>query len=104
MVASVIDSDTLRQELQQLATINLEETTFEDKRDILNKLDMRVYPSEDLKTMRVKCRLKLMIAGDENGSSGEDGCGIVMFGLPKLEDHPCRGVLKRIRVSVDLVS
>ncbi len=27
-----------------------------------------------------------------------------LYGLPKLEDHPCRGVLKRIRVSVDLVS
>ena len=85
---SAIDSDTLRQELQQLATKNLEEATFEEKRDIINRLSIRVYPSEDLKTMRVKCGLKLMIEGDNNGSVGEDGCGIVMFGLPKLEDRP----------------
>ena len=85
--ASAIDSDTLRQELQQLATINLEEATFKEKRDIINKLGIRVYPSEDLKTMRVKCGLKLMIEGNNNGSVGEDGCGIVMFGLPKTENQ-----------------
>ena len=77
----MIDSDTIRQELQQLATINLEEATFEEKRDIINKLGIRVYPSEDLKTMRVKCGLKLTVEGEQNGLVGEDGCGIVMFGL-----------------------
>jgi len=96
---SAIDSDTLRQELQQLATKNLEEATFEEKRDIINKLSIRVYPSEDLKTMRVKCGLKLMIEGDNNGSVGEDGGGIVMFGLPKLVDFPFCRVFERIRVS-----
>jgi site-specific DNA recombinase len=96
---STIDSDTVRQKLQQLATKNLEEATFEEKRDIINKLSIRVYPSEDLKTMRVKCGLKLMIESDNNGSVGEDGCGIVMFGLPKLEDQPFRGYKERIRVS-----
>ena len=35
-------------ELQQLAANNLEEATFEEKRDIINKLSIRVYPSEDL--------------------------------------------------------
>ena len=96
---SAIDNDTLRQELQHLVTKNLEEATFEEKRDIINKLGIRVYPSEDLKNMRVKCGLKLMIEGDNNGSAGEDGCGIVMFGLPRLEGLPCRGIFKRIRVS-----
>ena len=79
---STIDSNALRQELQQLATKNLKEATFEEELDIINKLSIRVYPSEDLKTMKVKCGLKLTVDGDENGSSGEDGCGIVMFGLP----------------------
>ncbi len=97
--ASAIDRDTLRQELQQLATKNLGEATFEEKRDIINELSIRVHPSEDLKTMRVKCGLKLVIEGDNNGSVGEDGCGIVMFGLLKLEGRPSWGILRRIRVS-----
>jgi hypothetical protein len=80
--ASAIDGNTIRQELRQLATKNLEEALFEDKRDILNKLDIKVYPSEDLKTMRVKCGLKLKIESEEYCHVAEDGCGIVMFGLP----------------------
>jgi hypothetical protein len=37
--------------------------------------------AEDLKTMRVKCGLKLIIDDDKNGSISENECGIVMFGL-----------------------
>ncbi|MFC2042121.1 recombinase family protein [Chloroflexota bacterium] len=96
---SEIDIDTVRQELKQLATINLEEATFEEKRDIISKLGIRVYPSEDLKTMRVKCGLKLTIEGDNHGSVGEDGCGIVMFGLPRSRSQPVSGSIERIRVS-----
>jgi hypothetical protein len=81
--------DTLRRELRQLAAINLEEATFEEKRDITNKLGIMVYPSEDLKTMRVKCGLKLTVERDNNLSIGEDGRGIVMFGLPASEGCPC---------------
>jgi DNA invertase Pin-like site-specific DNA recombinase len=85
---SAIDSDTLKQELKQLAAINLDEATFEEKRDIINKLGIRVYPSEDLKTMRVKCGLKLMVDSDQDGPVDEDGCGIIMFGLPQIVDQP----------------
>jgi hypothetical protein len=77
---SAIDSDTLRQELRQLAAINLEEATFEEKRDIINKLGIMVYPSEDFKTMQVKCGLKLTVERDNNVFVGEDGCGIVLLG------------------------
>ena len=96
---STIDSNALRRELQQLATKNLKEETFEEELDIINKLSIRVYPSEDLKTMQVKCGLKPVGEGDNNGSVDENGCGIVMFGLPRLEGFPCRGNFKRIRVS-----
>ena len=96
---SVIDSDTLRQELKQLAATNLEEATFEEKRDIMSKLGIRVYPSEDLRTMRVKCGLKLTVEGSNNGSVGEDGCGIVMFGLPDSEGPSILGSFERIRMS-----
>lgn len=61
---------------------NLEGATFEEKRDIVNKLDIRVCPSEDLKTMQIKCGLKLMVEGDKKGPVSEDGCRIVVFGLP----------------------
>jgi len=84
----------------QLATKNLEKATFEEKRDVINKLSIRVYPSEDLKSIRVKCGLQPIVEGDNNVTVNEDGCGIVMFGLPKLEDPPCRGVFERIRVSI----
>ena len=60
---------------------------------IMIKLDIRVYPSENLKTMR------LAAEGDKNDSIGEDGRGLVMFGLPRLENLPCRGFSDGIRVS-----
>ncbi len=85
---SAIDNDTLRQELQQLATKNLEKATFEEELDIINKLSIRVYPSEDLKTMQVKCGLKPLAEGDNNGSVDENGCGIVLFGLPVHTSEP----------------
>jgi len=71
----------------------LEDATFEEKRDILNKLDIRVFPSEDLKTMRVKCGLKLTVKDDNNGSVGKDRCGIVMFGLP-VQNNAYQSLLK----------
>ena len=82
-----------------MASKNLDGATFEEKRGILNKLDIKVYPSEDLKMMRVKCELKLTIEGENNRSVGEDGCEIVMFGLPRSEGPPILGSYKEIRVS-----
>jgi uncharacterized small protein (DUF1192 family) len=49
------DIDTLRQELRVLAEKNLEGADFKERRDVISKLDIRIYPSEDLKTMRVRC-------------------------------------------------
>ena len=51
--------DELKKELEKLAQKNLEEATFGDKRDIISELGIKVYPSEDLKTMKVKCTLNL---------------------------------------------
>jgi len=96
--STVIDVNALRRELKILVEKNLDEATFEDKRDIMNKLDIRVYPSEDLKTAKIKCGLSLDIE-DKDEIADVDGCRIVVSGLPKLEDRPCRGILRRIRVS-----
>ena len=79
--STVIDVDALRQELKSLGEKNLDEATFEDKRDILSKLDIRVYPSEDLKTVKVKCGLSLDIE-DKDEIADVDGCRIVVSGLP----------------------
>jgi len=37
----------LKKELERLAQVNLDKATFTEKRDIINKLGIRVYPSED---------------------------------------------------------
>ena len=39
--------------MANLTQKNLASATFEEKRGIIDKLDIRVYPSEDLKPMRV---------------------------------------------------
>jgi hypothetical protein len=77
-----IDPDALKRELQKLAEKNLDEATFEEKRDVINKLDIRVYPTEDLKTMRIKCGLDLDVKADGSGSAQNSGYGIVLHGLP----------------------
>jgi len=96
--STVIDVNALRRELKNLVEKNLNEATFEAKRDIMNKLDIRVYPTEDLKTVKIKCGLSLNIE-DKDEIADMDGCRIVVSGLPRLEGLPCRGVFERIRVS-----
>jgi CRISPR/Cas system-associated exonuclease Cas4 (RecB family) len=54
---SKIDVNELKEELERLAQVNLDKATFAEKRDIINKLGIRVYPSEDLKTMKIRCSL-----------------------------------------------
>jgi len=67
--------------LKALRDRNLEDASFEDKLDIIAKFGIRVYPSEDLKTMRVTCGLNLQFEHD-----GEDENTVeyrkVMFGSP----------------------
>jgi len=78
--STVIDVNALRRDLKNLAEQNLDEATFEDKRDIMHKLDIRVYPSEDLKTVKIKCGLSLNIE-DKDEIADVDGCRIVVSGL-----------------------
>lgn len=49
---SIIES--FKQELESLRKNNLETATFEDKIKLLGLLNIKVYPSEDLKTVRIK--------------------------------------------------
>ena len=73
------DIDTLRQELRAIAERNLDGATFEERRDVISKLDVRVYPSEDLKTMRIKCGLNFTCDDKANDGSGVQ-CGKIIFG------------------------
>ena len=49
----------LKEELRVLRDRNLDEAIFQHRVDLVARLGVRVFPSEDLKTMRVKCRLSV---------------------------------------------
>jgi hypothetical protein len=53
------DIEAMRDELGALRDRNLDEAAFEEKLDIVSKLGVKVYPSEDLASMRVSCQLNL---------------------------------------------
>ena len=53
------DLDSLRQELLSLRYQNLEEASFEEKAELIARLGVKVIPSEDLKTWRIRRRLNL---------------------------------------------
>jgi len=73
------DAEVLRQELKALRERNLKEALFEEKVNLVAMLGIRVYPSEDLKSRRIACRLNLQrIAGErEQGDFAK-----VVFGEP----------------------
>ena len=60
---------------------NLDEATFEEKREVISKLDIKIYPSEDLKAMRIKCGVNLTCEDIDNGN-GAVHCGKIIFGPP----------------------
>ena len=51
------NTTALMEELTALHNRNLDQATFEQKLDIVNKLAIQVYPSEDLKSMKVTYQL-----------------------------------------------
>lgn len=73
------DIDSLRQKLRALAEKNLDGATFEERRDIVSKLDVKIYPSEDLKTMRVRCGVNL-VWDDIDDTPVQ--CGKIIFAPP----------------------
>jgi DNA invertase Pin-like site-specific DNA recombinase len=67
-ISGKADIEAMSEELKALRDRNLDETTFEDKLDIISKMGIRVYPSEDLKSMRVLCQLNLEQVQSDNPS------------------------------------
>jgi hypothetical protein len=80
ITGSVIES--FKNELESLRKSNLETATFEDKLHLLRLLNIRVHPSEDMKTIRIKTGLNI---DSDCVSSGDDQnyCGKVIFEPPK---------------------
>ena len=72
-----VNVEELKKKLQRLAHENLEKATFTEKRDIINKLGIRVYPSEDLKTMKIRCSLNFSATEPPRS----DQCRIIEFAL-----------------------
>jgi hypothetical protein len=73
---STVKAQELRKELEVLAKENLDKTTFTEKRDIISKLGIKVYPSEDLKTMKIKCSLNFR---NDPHSKPTNECAIIQF-------------------------
>jgi hypothetical protein len=94
--SNMADINATRAELKALRDRNLDVTTFEERLDVVSRLGIKVYPSEDLKAMKVLCKvnldrvdsdtktveteLKEMQVGGETKSATE--CGKVMFDPP----------------------
>jgi len=49
----------VRAKLEALHEANIDDATFEERRELMEILDVRVYPSEDLSTVTVTCALDL---------------------------------------------
>ena len=62
---SAIEAELLRQELKALRDRNLQESTFEERADLIAKLGIKILPSEDLKSRKIFCRLNLAEVNEE---------------------------------------
>jgi len=83
----------VRKELKALRDSNLDEATFNRKLDIISTMGIKVYPSEDLRSVRVTCILEssrsqtddLRSPGDQTYSASREsepsnGCRKVLHG------------------------
>jgi len=60
------DIENLQRDLKALAEKKLDGATYEEKQNVISKLNVRIYPSEDLKIMRVKCGVNFISEGSDN--------------------------------------
>ena len=95
------DIAAMREELKVLRDKNLDKATFEEKLDIISKLGIKVYPSEDLKSVKVLCQLNIervqadteAVKLDLTKSKADRECGLatqcgkVLFGPPQIQNQ-----------------
>ena len=77
---STIEAELLQQELRELRDRNLQESTFEDRADLVAKLGIKILPSEDLKSRKILCRLNLVKINNQERE--QTGFAKVTFGGP----------------------
>ena len=84
-ISIVAHIEAIKRGLKVPRDSNLEGTTFEDKLDIIAKMRIKAYPSEDLKSVRVVCQPYL-----EQSQSGEQRGRLHAFKLQaEGERQPC---------------
>ena len=59
MSCSSQEITALKEELRELRDRNLDDAKFQERAEIIARLGLQIYPSEDLKSMRVRCRIPL---------------------------------------------
>ena len=87
---STLEAELLRQELKALRDRNLLESTFEDRADLVAKLGIKILPSEDLKSRKIFCRLKLAEMNLPTAS-----CGVSVARI--LSPSPLEFALQRLK-------
>jgi len=75
------DLKALKDRLTTLRSRNLDSATFEEKREVIVRLGIKVHPSEDFKSVRIACGLNVQSDGDSH-SGGNDDCRKVLLGPP----------------------
>jgi len=84
---------SLRLELKSLQNRNMAEASFEERLDLVARLGIKVYPSEDLKSRRIKRGMSLR----EIQETGEQvGFAKVVYGRP-YKSRSCDTLIKRYK-------
>ena len=97
--------EALSDHLRSLRDKRLDHASFQEKLDLIYKLDVKAYPSEDAKSLKVTCRLDLPAfksdkrpnrentSGEHSSEESEpaERCGKVLFATPaRLRNGRCR--------------
>jgi len=77
---------------------NIAQASFEERLDLVAQLGIKVYPSEDLKSRRIKCGMD--IRNIEN-SGGQQGYAKVVYGRP-YRSRTCDTLIKSKKPDVPL--
>jgi hypothetical protein len=75
---NIVEAELLRCELKEIRDRNLQESTFEERANLVAKLGIKILPAEDLKSRKILCRLNLVKTN--NSEREQAGFAKVTFG------------------------
>ena len=67
---SIFDAELLWHQLRAIRDRNLQQSSFEEKVDLVATLGIKILPTEDLKSRKICCRLNLTKVNEEREHSG----------------------------------